>query len=129
MQSLKFNMKGFRYPHVESDEVAFAIANNMPKLRHLQLLGCKLTNVGLCAILNGCPHLESLDLRQCYNLNLEGPLGNRCAEQIKDLRCPNYPTNDYPVDFVDDDSPVDFVDDLWSSDDEYDLLDDDSDDM
>ena len=98
MKYLKFNIQGYRNPHVECDEVAFAIANNMPKLRHLQLLGCKLTNVGLCAILNGCPHLESLDLRQCFNINLEGPLGKRCAVQIKDLRCPNDPTNDYPFD-------------------------------
>ena len=119
-KSLKFNIKGFRYPHVESDEVAFAIANNMPKLRHLQLIGCKLTNVGLCAILNGCPHLESLDLRQCFNINLEGPLEKRC-EHIKDLRRPNDPTNDYPFETT----LWDYFDDFWSSDDDYDgLLDD-----
>ena len=35
IKSLKFNIKGFKYPHIESNVVPFAIANNMPKLRHL----------------------------------------------------------------------------------------------
>ncbi|CAB4306924.1 unnamed protein product [Prunus armeniaca] len=50
---------------------------------HLQLRGNKLTNDGLQAILDGCPHLESLDLRGCFHLKLGGELGRRCAERIK----------------------------------------------
>ncbi|KAF7842921.1 F-box protein SKIP19-like [Senna tora] len=96
LKSLKFNKVAFRYPHIESDEEAFAIAETMPELRHLQLFGNKLTNSGLIAILNSCTHLESLDLRRCFNVDLEGNLGKRCDEQIKDLRRPNDPTNDYP---------------------------------
>ncbi|XP_054776349.1 putative F-box/LRR-repeat protein 23 isoform X2 [Prosopis cineraria] len=126
IKSLKFNMEGFRRPHIESDDEAFAVAKTMPELRHLQLFGNKLTNVGLHAILDGCPHLESLDLRQCFNINLEGTLGKRCAEQIKDLRRPNDPTNDYPFDAtvrdvgsLDEDYPLGISDTDFLSDDDY----------
>ncbi|XP_061370033.1 F-box protein SKIP19-like isoform X2 [Gastrolobium bilobum] len=96
LKSLKFNMESYRHPHMECDEDALAIAQTMPELRHLQLFGNKLTNDGLLAILDGCPHLESLDVRQCFNLNLGGSLGRRCAEQIKDFRLPYDHTDDYP---------------------------------
>jgi hypothetical protein len=95
LKSLKFNSKGYKIPHFECDEVALAIAGNLPELRRLQLFGDKLTNDGLHAILDGCPHLESLDLRQCFNVNLAGNLGRRCAEQIKDLRRPLDSTDDF----------------------------------
>jgi len=98
LKSLKFNNEGYRTPHIECDEEALAIAKNMPGLRHLQLFGNKLTNDGVQAILDGCPHLESLDLRQCFNVTLTGNLGRRCAEQIKDLRRPLDPTDDYEFD-------------------------------
>ena len=96
LKSLKFNVEGYRRPHIECDEDALAIAETMPALRHLQLFGNKLTNDGLLAILDGCPNLESLDLRQCFNVSLVGSLGRRCAEQIKDLRLPYDPIDDYP---------------------------------
>lgn len=70
----------------------------MPELRQLQLFGNKLTNDGLQAILDGCPHLESLDLRQCFNVTLTGNLGRRCAERIKHLRFPTDSTDDYELD-------------------------------
>ena len=99
LKSLKFNLEAFRHPHIEYDDEALAIAQTMPELRHLHLLGNKLTNAGLLAILDGCPHLESLDLRGCFNVNLGGRLGRRCAQQIKDLRHPDAPTDDYGVEF------------------------------
>ncbi|XVF68321.1 hypothetical protein PTKIN_Ptkin10aG0195400 [Pterospermum kingtungense] len=67
----------------------------MHGLRHLQLVGNELSNQGLQAILDGCPYLESLDLRNCFNVNLEGDLGERCAEQIKNLKHPNDSLHDY----------------------------------
>jgi len=93
LKSLKFNVR--RYRHGKYDEEAFAIAANMSELRHLQLVGNKLTNEGLQAILDGCPHLESLDLRQCFNLTLAGDLGRRCAQQIQHLRLPHDSTDDF----------------------------------
>jgi hypothetical protein len=98
LKSLKFNSEVYRIPHIECDEEALAIAKNMPGLRRLQLFGNKLTNDGVQAILDGCPHLESLDLRQCFNVNLVGNLERRCSEQIKDLRRPLDPTDDYEFD-------------------------------
>ncbi|KAK6781806.1 hypothetical protein RDI58_019602 [Solanum bulbocastanum] len=67
------------------DGQALAIARSMPELWHLALLLNTLTNVGLQAILDGCPHLVSLDLRRC-NIDLEGDLGKRCRQQIVDLK-------------------------------------------
>ncbi|CAA0409337.1 unnamed protein product [Arabidopsis thaliana] len=82
----------------DDDHDAIAIAESMPKLRHLQLCGNKLTKTGLNAILDGCPHLEHLDLRQC--INLVGNLEKRCFEKIKDLRRHNDSTSaDYPFSF------------------------------
>lgn len=98
LKSLKFN-KDFNQGVCDDDD-AFAIARTMPGLRQLQIIGNQLTNDGLLAILDGCAHLESLDLRASFNLDLRGSLGKRCVEQIKDLRLPNDSlngdfTNDY----------------------------------
>ncbi|GLT67389.1 hypothetical protein SLA2020_397030 [Shorea laevis] len=76
------------------DEAAQAIAQTMRELRRLQLFGNKLSNFGLVAILDGCSHLESLDLRRCFNVTLQGDLEKRCVEQIKHLRRPNDSTQD-----------------------------------
>ncbi|MED6143309.1 hypothetical protein PIB30_004810 [Stylosanthes scabra] len=87
----------------ECDGKAFAIAKTMPNLRHLSLLRNRLTNAGLVAILNGCIHLESLDLRGCLSLNLEeASLWQRCAEQIKQLRLPQ----EYLAESSDGDIPI-----------------------
>ncbi|CAH1448677.1 unnamed protein product [Lactuca virosa] len=69
----------------QNDGDALAIANYMPELRHLDFCGSDMTNDGLKAILIGCPHLESLELRMCSNLNLEGNLGKFCTQRIKDF--------------------------------------------
>ncbi|KAJ1440412.1 Leucine-rich repeat domain superfamily [Sesbania bispinosa] len=71
------------------DDVALAIAKTMSKLCHLQICGIKLSDVGLSAILDGCPLLESLDLRRCiYFELLDESLEKRCREQIKYLLFP-----------------------------------------
>ncbi|KAM4111842.1 hypothetical protein ACJW30_05G095800 [Castanea mollissima] len=102
LKSLKWNQFSDGQPRIgiEGDEMlddfgALAIAKNMPKLCHLQLIGNRVTNDGLQAILDGCPHLESLDLRKCFNVTLSGNLGKRCAEKIKNLQHPNDSTHDY----------------------------------
>ncbi|KAI3709981.1 hypothetical protein L2E82_39754 [Cichorium intybus] len=38
------------------------------------------------AILNGCPHLESLFIGMRYNLDLDGDLKKLCMERIKDFK-------------------------------------------
>ncbi|XP_050287859.1 putative F-box/LRR-repeat protein 23 [Quercus robur] len=93
LKSFKWNHVVYRLPGIQCDEEAVAVAKNMPELRHLQLIRNRLTNDGLQAILDNCPHLESLDLRKCFNVTLSGDLGRRCA-RIKNLRLPNDSTND-----------------------------------
>ncbi|KAF8052686.1 hypothetical protein N665_1520s0004 [Sinapis alba] len=92
-----FNPKS--YNNELNDKESLGIAESMPKLLHLQLVGNSLTNTGLNAILDGCPHLEHLDLRKCLNVRLEGDLEKRCTERIKELRCPDDSTADHPYGF------------------------------
>ncbi|KAJ7969051.1 F-box protein [Quillaja saponaria] len=129
LKSLRLNNKGSLRAHLECNEEALAIAESMHGLRHLQLFGNKLTNDGLLAILDGCPELESLDLRQCFYVSLGGNLGRRCVEQIKDLKLPDDSTIGYEFDAsiedngsFDEDYPSGFSDiDLWSNDYDYDF--------
>ncbi|KAF7847570.1 hypothetical protein BT93_L2831 [Corymbia citriodora subsp. variegata] len=93
LKSLKLN--SVRCPFVEGDGEALAIAKNMHGLRYLQLFGNIMTDEGLESILDGCPRLEYLDLRQCLNVDMRGDLEERCTERIKDLRRPDDPTDDY----------------------------------
>lgn len=68
---------------------AAAIGRNIPNLCHLGLLGINLNNEWLEALLDGCPGLESLDLRGCSGVDLGGALGERCRFQIQNLRLPS----------------------------------------
>ncbi|CAI9111965.1 OLC1v1012321C1 [Oldenlandia corymbosa var. corymbosa] len=76
-------------PVTKCNKDALAIAKTMTGLQHLCLVGNKLTNDGLLAILDGCTHLESLDLRGCLRVDLEGDIGKRCSQQLKCVRQPN----------------------------------------
>ncbi|KAF8112193.1 hypothetical protein N665_0066s0067 [Sinapis alba] len=95
LKTLKLNRLYSRFPFVDDDD-ALAIAETMPRLSHLQLFGNKLTDVGLNAILDSCPNLEHLDLRQCRNVDFFGDLKKRCSERIKVFRRPYDSFLDYP---------------------------------
>ncbi|CAJ2643963.1 unnamed protein product [Trifolium pratense] len=74
----------------KEDHLALAISETMSKLCYLDIQGTSITNIGLLAILDGCPLLEYLDIDECFHLkNLSNNLRKRCIEQIKDLRLPN----------------------------------------
>ncbi|QHN79046.1 Putative F-box/LRR-repeat protein [Arachis hypogaea] len=90
LKSFKFNDIVYSFIGGNNDE-AFAIAQNMPNLRHLQLVKNRLDNDGVSAILDSCRCLESLDLYWCYNANLEGRLRKMCDKQLKDFIEPNTP--------------------------------------
>ncbi|XP_010431272.1 PREDICTED: putative F-box/LRR-repeat protein 21 [Camelina sativa] len=110
LKTLKLNSSGSVYDGLDElgytfllkydDDYALAIAESMPELRHLQLLGDRLTDTGLNAILDGCPHLEHLDLRKCYNINLVGNLEKQCLERMKEFKGPDDSTADYPYDIT-----------------------------
>ncbi|KAM7271795.1 hypothetical protein ACFE04_031009 [Oxalis oulophora] len=88
LKSFKFNKRRPRYRDVCNEE-AIAIAENMPGLLHLQLFRSEMTDNGLQAIIAGCPHLESLDLRKCKNLSFKGALKKTCVERVKSLKLPD----------------------------------------
>ncbi|KAL8468598.1 hypothetical protein ACS0TY_031697 [Phlomoides rotata] len=96
LKSFSYNKRGPEHPYLDvpyffvrpsSNDCALAIAKSMPNLRHLRLFAQSLNNEGLEAILDGCPHLESLDLRKCLYLRLCGAVAKRCFQQIKDVKC------------------------------------------
>ncbi|KAF8047173.1 hypothetical protein N665_3163s0006, partial [Sinapis alba] len=86
LKTLKLNRVADRRPGNKSDDDALAIAQTMHGLHNLQLFGNTLKDAGLNAILDSCPNLEHLDLRQCFNVNIVGDLEKRCSERIKVLR-------------------------------------------
>lgn len=73
----------------ECNADSFAIAKSMPGLRRLNISGHPMNDVGLLAILDGCPRLESLNLSGCFNLKFSENLEKRCREQIKELLFPD----------------------------------------
>ncbi|XP_078170242.1 putative F-box/LRR-repeat protein 23 isoform X2 [Carex rostrata] len=102
LKSFKFNNTWFNLPpphpddneEVFDDDNALGIAKTMHQLRHLQLIGNRLTNGGLKAILDGCLHLETLDIRRCYNVNMDADMRARCA-RLKTIRFPGDSVDDY----------------------------------
>ncbi|GJV91025.1 putative F-box/LRR-repeat protein 23 [Tanacetum coccineum] len=76
--------------------IAIAIGKTLPALRHLELIGNNMSNIGLKAILNGCCHLETLDLRKCLYVDLKGDMGKECVKQIKNLKLPDDSLEDCP---------------------------------
>lgn len=136
LKSLKLNQQFCTGKGMVCDREAIAIAKTMPKLRHLQILGNALSDKGLQAILDGCTDLESLDLRQCFNLKFEGQLGKVCVEKIKTLHMPHDSTDDYEFNtdiiYCDGDDFEDYPNDLLHDNKDsdsygYDNVDDDDD--
>ncbi|XP_076907175.1 putative F-box/LRR-repeat protein 23 [Bidens hawaiensis] len=90
LKTLKLNRASSIYsPDNEDNQVALAIGKHLPELRHLQLVGNCMKNIGLEAILDGCCHLESLDLYRCLYLDLQGILGKIYSQRIKYLKLPH----------------------------------------
>ncbi|KAF9608134.1 hypothetical protein IFM89_007520 [Coptis chinensis] len=92
-QSLKYfhlNLnRGTRHWNGSWDEEAFVIAKYLPQLRRLCLVESALSNKGLEAILDGCPHIEYLDLQDCVYMDLKGDLLKRCVWRKRKLKHPD----------------------------------------
>jgi len=71
-----------------SDKIPLAIAETMPGLCHLDMRGHELSELGVLAIIDKCPLLESLDISDCHYLSED--LKKRCIDQIKDLQLYHY---------------------------------------
>ncbi|CAL5007819.1 unnamed protein product [Urochloa decumbens] len=72
---------------VQGNDEALGIAT-MAGLRTLQLIRSDISNRGLEAILNGCPHLDSLDIRQCFYVKMDAAMEARLAS-LNNLRLPD----------------------------------------
>ncbi|KAG7543178.1 hypothetical protein ISN45_Aa07g031040 [Arabidopsis thaliana x Arabidopsis arenosa] len=97
LKTLKLNgSPAIKFFYCEPNNIAIAIAESMHELRNLQLFRNRLNNTGLNAILDGCPHLEHLDLCRCFNIKLVGVLKKRFSERIRVLRRPYDSTADFP---------------------------------
>ncbi|KAJ0786259.1 putative leucine-rich repeat domain superfamily [Helianthus annuus] len=112
------------------NEIAVAIGKNLPQLTRLELIGSSMDNIGLQAILDGCCHLESLDLRRCMGLDLNGDLGKRYHQQIKYLKLPHHSLEGYLrtyniLDEYEDECDLEFESYGTTSEDEYDDYDSD----
>ena len=82
-------LKSFTYHNCETrctypyfSQYIAAIGETMPNLHHLRLCQYLTENKGLEPILNGCPNIKSLDLRQCSGFDDEDS-GEKCIK--KDL--------------------------------------------
>lgn len=122
---------------MDIDPEASWIASSMPGLQVLQLIGSEVTNDGLMPILDHCPHLESLDIRMCYDLQIDDAMKSKCA-RIRNLKLPHDPISDFKYrayvdseDYSGSDFEVDMHDDLLDvvmddddADGEFDYVDD-----
>ncbi|PIA42590.1 hypothetical protein AQUCO_02000196v1 [Aquilegia coerulea] len=99
LKSFRLNQKGSKEED-DYNEKALVIAKSMSSLHRLHVFGNLMNNVGLQVILNGCPLLEYFDLRQCFCLDLKGDLLKKCVDNIRNLRLPNDPTDDYEYDAI-----------------------------
>nr|ALO18840.1 F-box protein [Lilium davidii var. unicolor] len=104
------------------DDEAGAIATTMPKLRHLEVAYSLLTTGGVIEILSGCKDLEFLDLRGCWDVQLNQKY---LKEKRPDLKVLGPEINDsYARDLWDDcsdDDSMDSWEDAGYWDDEQDL--------
>lgn len=82
------------YEGMDDDTEALGIGSTMPGLQELQLIGNNMTSDGLMVILDHCPHLESLDIRQCYNIQMDDAMESKCA-RIRELKLPHESISDF----------------------------------
>ncbi|KAL6580156.1 hypothetical protein OROMI_008180 [Orobanche minor] len=94
LRSFTLSKSGNKLSKYISNDDALAVAKSMSGLRQLRLLGNDMSNEGLEAILDGCPLLESLDVRRCYNADLNGDLGRRIVQKVRCFLGPEDPMED-----------------------------------
>ncbi|KMZ62035.1 hypothetical protein ZOSMA_49G01040 [Zostera marina] len=74
----------------QSNKVAYQIANNLHGLRKLEIYNSTLDRNGLMAILDGCPDLQNIYLRDFKFLKFEDDLKARLALDKVKVKCFDY---------------------------------------
>ncbi|CAO2164106.1 unnamed protein product [Urochloa humidicola] len=89
LKHFRLRRECFRFSLNYSRRVAEALGiAAMRELRSLTLISSNITNDELVAILDGCPLLENLCLRDCYKVIADSTLRAKCA-RIKTLSLPD----------------------------------------
>ncbi|KAL0449305.1 UNVERIFIED_CONTAM: F-box protein FBW2 [Sesamum latifolium] len=116
---------------LSQDDEALAIAATMPRLKHLEIAYLLVDTSSIIEILKNCTHLELLDVRGCWNVNLDeklvkrfpklkvvGPLVFDCYDMNGWDNCSDYSGSsgylawDFVAGDMDDDDP-EMLDDFW----------------
>ncbi|KAM3243396.1 hypothetical protein ACQJBY_055369 [Aegilops geniculata] len=97
------------YPTDNNEALAIA---KMHELRSLKLFHGGLDNQGLTTILDGCPHLEYLDIRYCDNIIMDSRMRAKCARIKNKKLYPSVPMDNWVCPWSD-------IHDDFTSDSEY----------
>ncbi|OEL36961.1 F-box protein SKIP19 [Dichanthelium oligosanthes] len=98
LKRLRLSKYRFHWLSGVGDSEAMEVSK-MRGLRSLQLFGNSLGNAGLAAILEGCASLESLDIRHCFNVEMDNEMRAKCAARLQTLRLPDDSMDDYDISF------------------------------
>ncbi|CAI9780916.1 unnamed protein product [Fraxinus pennsylvanica] len=117
---------------LSQDDEALAIANTMPQLKQLEIAYLLVNTASVTEILKNCKQLEFLDVRGCWNVNLDekvvkkfpelkvvGPLVVDCYDMNGWDNCSDYSSSsgylawDFVAGEIDDDFADEILDDFW----------------
>ncbi|CAO2206079.1 unnamed protein product [Urochloa humidicola] len=87
LKRFRLRKRCFNNTEKNKDKDALGIAT-MHSLCSLQLFGNVISSKGLETILDNCPHLEYLDIRHCFNVNMNKTLFAKCSG-IKTIKLPD----------------------------------------
>lgn len=95
LNRFRLRKRCFNYKEKNMDKDASGIAS-MRGLNSLQLFCNAISNKGLETILNNCSHLQSLDIRGCYNIDMNETMLAKCA-RIKTMKLSDDPIDHYDL--------------------------------
>lgn len=121
---------------ISQDDEALAIASSMPKLKHLEIAYLLVDTTSVMEIIKNCRQLELLDVRGCWNVNLDEnivkkfPLLKIIGPHVMDYydldnwddSCSDYSSSsdflgwDFFADDMDGDDYEDVSDEFWEED-------------
>ncbi|CAL5010852.1 unnamed protein product [Urochloa decumbens] len=95
LKHFRLNKQSFKNTDNNMDKDALGIAS-MHGLHSLQLFSNVISNKGIETILDNCLHLEYLDIRHCFNVDMNETLLAKCTK-IKTIKLSDDPIDDYDL--------------------------------